>query len=30
LFVKDKTLHYVYNFLGIGPEQRTPGGGVSW
>jgi hypothetical protein len=22
LFVKDRRLHYVYNFLGIGPEQR--------
>ena len=22
LFIKDKKLHYVYNFLGIPPEQK--------
>jgi arylsulfatase len=26
LFIKDRKLHYVYNFLGIGPEQKFTSG----
>jgi len=28
LFIKDKKLHYVYNFLGIGEEQRFVSNGI--
>src|SRR4029450_3256762 len=29
LFLKDKTLNYVYNFLGIKPEQRFTSGEIA-
>jgi arylsulfatase len=29
LFIKDRKLHYVYNFLGIKPEQKISSGAIS-